>query len=229
MCTCPSPTEVPRQGTPIKKTALPNWNFLRRWGAILKNMEETRLLQPRGALHFLGDSPPVFVKDQKKNTFNSFRSFPWPFLATFDHLVDRWEAKGQNAEPEFCSHPLRPVFKSIAEDSAPDWNCQGMMAPLLMVQKSGNDQLRLEVYPIIYKLLYKWLAGFLPSTVSPVQWPSIWGSFPFCPNWNWYPSMHQLKVRWNLWLVCLEDQQQNKHSNTSNIFLVGGFNPLWTY
>lgn len=86
MCTCPSPTEVPRQGTPIKKTALPNWNFLRRWGAILKNMEETRLLQPRGGpFIFLGDSPPVFVKDQKKTpstVFAVFRDHFWLHLTT---------------------------------------------------------------------------------------------------------------------------------------------------
>ena len=37
---------------------------------------------------------------------------------------------------------------------------------MLMVQKSGDHQLRLVVYPMIYKLLYiPDGAGFLPSTV----------------------------------------------------------------
>ena len=37
---------------------------------------------------------------------------------------------------------------------------------LLMVQKSGVHQLRLAVYPVIYKVLYiPGGAGFLPSTV----------------------------------------------------------------
>ena len=39
---------------------------------------------------------------------------------------------------------------------------------LLMVQKSGDHQLRLVVYPIIYKVLYipGGCLGFLPSTVG---------------------------------------------------------------
>ena len=37
---------------------------------------------------------------------------------------------------------------------------------LLMVQKSGGHQLRLVVYPIIYRIVYiPGGAGFLPSTV----------------------------------------------------------------
>ena len=43
---------------------------------------------------------------------------------------------------------------------------EGRMLLLLMVQKSGDHQLRLVVYPIIYKVLYiPGGAGFLPSTV----------------------------------------------------------------
>ena len=42
----------------------------------------------------------------------------------------------------------------------------GNKALLLMVQKSSDHQLRLVVYPIIYKVIYiPSGAGFLPSTV----------------------------------------------------------------
>ncbi len=42
---------------------------------------------------------------------------------------------------------------------------------LLMVQKSGEHQLRLVVFPIIYRVLYiPGGAGFLPSTVSNRSW-----------------------------------------------------------
>ena len=41
--------------------------------------------------------------------------------------------------------------------------------PVLLIQKSGEHQLRLVVYSIICQgfLSPRWLAGFLPSTVSP--------------------------------------------------------------
>jgi len=45
---------------------------------------------------------------------------------------------------------------------------------LLMVQKSGDHQLRLVVYPIIYRVLYiPGGAGFLPSIVSTHPLPAF--------------------------------------------------------
>ena len=58
---------------------------------------------------------------------------------------------------------------------------------LLMVQKSGDHQLRLVVYPIIYKVLYiPSDAGFLPSTV--------WFQIDKCHPPNAYPIIVPL---WN--------------------------------
>ena len=58
---------------------------------------------------------------------------------------------------------------------------------LLMVQKSGDHQLRLVVYPIIYKDLYiPGGAGFLPSTVC------------MRDSWGW--CMGNYKLKWTGWL-----------------------------
>ena len=71
---------------------------------------------PGRPLFFLGIFfPPVSRKDQVFKA--TFKPTWWRSVRPFRPL--REPAKGQNAEPKFCSHPLRPVFKSIAEDSAP--------------------------------------------------------------------------------------------------------------
>ncbi len=114
------------------------------------------------------------------------------------------------------SNPLRRIPHLVAPRDDGPWQ--------LMVQKSGySNQLRLVIYPIIYRIFNGFL--YIPSSkgfLNHQQYHQFnghqfGGSFPFCQNCNGYLS-NEGKMK--SVMPCLEAQLQNIHSNTSTNILM---------
>ena len=193
----------------------------------------------RGALRplFLGYLSPRFLVRIKFSKYlqlfavlNPQRFGPWTFFkATFKPpggdrcgatpFRPRDKMPSQSSALIHCgqfSNPLRRIPHLVAPRDDGPWQ--------LMVQKSGySNQLRLVIYPIIYRIFNGFL--YIPSSkgfLNHQQYHQFnghqfGGSFPFCQNCNGYLS-NEGKMK--SVMPCLEAQLQNIHSNTSTNILM---------
>ena len=114
-----------------------------------------RVKQLRSVSNLDPQSKQNLINKQQTTSMQSNQTQPPPKKThnsqTYPHLQGtKWTLK-ETLPYQRHQHLLRPEHQVIR----------------LMLQKSGDHQLRLVVYPIIYKVLFiQGGAGFLPSTVS---------------------------------------------------------------
>ena len=108
-----------------------------RWVSNLEPQSKQNLINKQPQCRATKPSPPPKKKQHNPQTYPHLQGTKWTLKETLPYQRHQ--------------HLLRPEHQIVR----------------LMLQKSGDHQLRLVVYPIIYKVLFiQGGAGFLPSTVS---------------------------------------------------------------